>query len=110
MELQQNAINLQLIEDMKKKYVVSQWRPVQKIIPAKPVKSSINIFSSPFNLLNSTNYVYNFSIYCFRRGTFYNYKHPYRNFYDSSSHLPHLNYRPVYKFANFNYHRTTANY
>ena len=47
MEIQQNAINTQLIEDMKKKYGVPQWPPVQKTIPLKAPKSSVDLFKTP---------------------------------------------------------------
>ena len=47
MEIQQNAINTQLIEDMKKKYGVPQWPPVQKTIPLKAQKSSVDLFKTP---------------------------------------------------------------
>ena len=47
MELQRDAINIQLIETMKKKYGVPQWHPVEKTIITKASKSSINLFVSP---------------------------------------------------------------
>ena len=34
----------------------------------------------------------------------------YRNLYDSSSHLPNFNHRPIFKFSNFNYYYSVANY
>ena len=50
MGIQQNAINLQLIEDMKKKYGVTQWPHVQKTSPAKIANVQSIFFKLPQSL------------------------------------------------------------